>query len=313
MVKGRMLWIDLCKAIGICLVVIGHFLPVATPLKIIIYSFHVPLFIMISGYLTKTERTWATHIRHRMNRLLLPYFGFAFVSLIYYAFDPIVWREMAIKFLYWHGETIWNDPIWYLFTMFIIEAVGYALLRCIEKANKKAFALGISIVFSVVIGYFIYQFRPDIFVLFGIDKALCLLAFYLLGHVLRVTRFFERKRFSQGVYSGAFLLMCILTLIINWNNNISVYHFDWNNYFVFLLTAAAGTVGLMGACQNAVTPKILKSLSKHTIFVMGTHYVFVKWGAKVILIDSLLLSLVVVALYIAGLSLWDKYIGKAAS
>ena len=43
-------WIDLAKGIGIILVLIGHskFLPIT--LKNYIYSFHMPLFFILSGY-----------------------------------------------------------------------------------------------------------------------------------------------------------------------------------------------------------------------------------------------------------------------
>ena len=43
-------WISIAKAIGICLVVIGHS---GAPEYVVkyIYSFHMPLFMLISGYL----------------------------------------------------------------------------------------------------------------------------------------------------------------------------------------------------------------------------------------------------------------------
>ena len=50
----RIEWIDIAKGIGIILVVIGHISQIEV-LNDIIYSFHMPLFFIISGYLYKRK------------------------------------------------------------------------------------------------------------------------------------------------------------------------------------------------------------------------------------------------------------------
>lgn len=53
MSKDRFLWLDTLKVMAIYLVVLGHIVSTTyqPDLKGIIYSFHMPLFFMISGYL----------------------------------------------------------------------------------------------------------------------------------------------------------------------------------------------------------------------------------------------------------------------
>ena len=50
----RIEWIDIAKGIGIILVVIGHISQIKV-LNDIIYSFHMPLFFIISWYLYKRK------------------------------------------------------------------------------------------------------------------------------------------------------------------------------------------------------------------------------------------------------------------
>lgn len=50
--KGRDETIDVLKGIAILLVVLGH-IAAAPKLTSVIYSFHMPLFIFISGYLAQ--------------------------------------------------------------------------------------------------------------------------------------------------------------------------------------------------------------------------------------------------------------------
>ena len=54
MMKSRILWIDELKGVAIFLVIVGHvlisrFLPQFQPFHTAIYSFHMPLFMFLSG------------------------------------------------------------------------------------------------------------------------------------------------------------------------------------------------------------------------------------------------------------------------
>ena len=51
----RINWIDQAKGIGILLVVIGH-MNIPQDLSKIIFSFHMPLFFFISGYLYNEKK-----------------------------------------------------------------------------------------------------------------------------------------------------------------------------------------------------------------------------------------------------------------
>lgn len=48
--NNRIAWVDIAKGIGIVLVLIGH-ISQNKNLHYFIYSFHMPLFFIISGYL----------------------------------------------------------------------------------------------------------------------------------------------------------------------------------------------------------------------------------------------------------------------
>jgi len=161
----------------------------------------------------------------------------------------------------------------------------------------------------MAMGYFVYWLRPLSLEYFGIDKAICLLGFYLLGYLLRQTQFLNALPKSKELWTGVFLLVCVITLVLNWNNNISVYYLDLNNYFVFLFTSIIGSISLIALCQNVSVEKFLKSVSNHTIFIMGTHYVFLLlyiWVADRIPMDSMIFCLPVLVIYTIALYWWDK-------
>lgn len=68
--SARQYWIDYAKCIAILAVVLGHTYSFGNPIHAFVYSFHIPLFFVISGYLTKAEKP---KIAKLANRLLLPY------------------------------------------------------------------------------------------------------------------------------------------------------------------------------------------------------------------------------------------------
>lgn len=78
----RLAALDIAKMICIILVVIGHYDPAPAPehynnLLLAIYTFHMPVFLFISGYLyiiTRKEDSFKTFIVKKIKRLTIPYF-----------------------------------------------------------------------------------------------------------------------------------------------------------------------------------------------------------------------------------------------
>lgn len=97
MQKKRLTEFDYIKGIAIFLVVLGHIVPREAPvndiwfmpLKRIIYSFHMPLFMFASGtvfgYSNKRIRSisgYVLYIKSKAIRLLIPYLTFAFIIFV---------------------------------------------------------------------------------------------------------------------------------------------------------------------------------------------------------------------------------------
>ncbi len=78
----RIISLDIAKALCILLVVVGHFNPDTAPewwkcVNQIIYSFHMPLFLFVSGYVyhhTLKKQSFGAFMGKKMKRLAVPYF-----------------------------------------------------------------------------------------------------------------------------------------------------------------------------------------------------------------------------------------------
>lgn len=78
MMIERIHWIDLLKGLGIFFVILGHTIK-NNDLYVWIYSFHMPLFFFISGYLTEPRNSikdYNQYIWKKCKNLLFPFFIF---------------------------------------------------------------------------------------------------------------------------------------------------------------------------------------------------------------------------------------------
>lgn len=95
--KERNLYIDIVKAVSIILVIVGHCIQYGSgkeflkgllffenPLFIFIYSFHMPLFMLISGYLfsySLENKRWNEVLLIKFQQLIIPLVSWSAVSL----------------------------------------------------------------------------------------------------------------------------------------------------------------------------------------------------------------------------------------
>ena len=66
-------FIDIARGIAIILMIVGHVVKFNGLVWRIIYSFHMPLFIICSGYFFKKEEKLSECIKKVIKKLILPY------------------------------------------------------------------------------------------------------------------------------------------------------------------------------------------------------------------------------------------------
>lgn len=143
--KNRIIELDFFKGIAILLVVLGHSVSRGVadhyldPVMLWIYSFHMPLFFFISGYLISytsyKKRNFGNSVLKKVLTLLLPYLVWTYgVSLIEDRKIP----NIEVVFLstdshYWFVYLLFLFSLFYLFSSFfegmVTRALGGQLLQ----------------------------------------------------------------------------------------------------------------------------------------------------------------------------------------
>lgn len=125
----RKYWIDWAKVFGIYLVVLGHTTDGSELIRPLIYSFHMPLFFMISGYLEKKYSGSAiSYIKKTAKRLLIPYLIYGIISTLYVIF--IVGSKDTIHTLLClcvGRPQGFAGPLWFVPVLFEIKIINMFL------------------------------------------------------------------------------------------------------------------------------------------------------------------------------------------
>lgn len=126
-------WIDTAKSIGVIFVILGHLVfhnESMVPIAKAIYSFHMPMFFILSGYVNKPYGcSFYRYAKVKFFRLIVPILIIsAFLQVLYIlvnGLDNI--RSFISGYLFIEGYIYFNYPAWFFFVLFeallVIKAV----------------------------------------------------------------------------------------------------------------------------------------------------------------------------------------------
>ena len=143
----RFEWVDSLRGVAMIAIICGH--PAANPgmLSSLCYSFHVPLFFMISGALFHAEkyRKFIDCLKKYFASLLLPYFLLYSINIpLWY----INWRvigdssssgDSILAGLYYANQLLKpmaNGALWFLPTLFLTTVATWLVYRVLEKDEE---------------------------------------------------------------------------------------------------------------------------------------------------------------------------------
>lgn len=202
--ENRILCLDYMKALAIFFVVLGHLIDgvdsETNPFRIFIYSLHMPLFFIVSGFLSSKKITSVGNLGKwylRKMRLLIPFFVFSV-------------GDVLILGSSWDAFLGWNKyGLWFLWTLFLYDTI-YAItqLVLISNKNKKLDLIGLIAPVLVCIALR----RYDDTLLGGIFNFMQLYnyAFFILGVI--VVRYGLQKYILDERIQFLMLLMYIVGL-----------------------------------------------------------------------------------------------------
>lgn len=180
--KQRESTIDISKAIGILLMILGHCLGIPDILRNFIFSFHMPLFFILSGYFYKPNQIMDI-IRKGNKHLVKPYLITSIICIMLcltagnfdLAKDKVIGTIMSNGG--WSHEMFganlpYIGPIWFLLALYWCKVFYSYLRRHTEKYLLVSFLVS---TIALIIGKYIINLP------FGILTGFCGIIFYAMG------------------------------------------------------------------------------------------------------------------------------------
>ena len=291
MSKERVVWVDISKGIGILLVVVGHCLNKENDIisRGLIYSFHMPLFFILTGYTFAKQPSWAdfrTSIKKRFLRLWIPAYLCVFISFVSDTIISINNQNLDIlnslyktllSILFWEGMDInaWGIIIpgtgmsWFFIVMFFAYMLFYVLLIIVSKPKTNTL---ITVLISII-GYIIISLFVTI--PFSIELALFLLPFLSFGRFI-LPRININK--ISSLIISLVVWISLFTIILAFSSSyFEIVPRSFPVYPICIIAAVFGS--LVSICLSFQIGKInhvnkvLAFVGKYSLYFMLSHYI----------------------------------------
>jgi len=271
-VSNRIQWIDIVKGIAILFMLWGHSTP-ASPFKDWIYSWHMPIFFFICGYLRGRDTssiTWEKLIiflKKRWHNLVIPYILFGVILIVFYDILHLL-SHTTLEYL----NNVWRlvslqgiNSLWFLPVYFMVE-----LLFVLIPKNRNA---GILVLFLFIVLVVIEQTKLTypLSLLYKVSEGFI---FVFIGFALSKLHIENRIPYY---YSIPLLILFFIGSMLNGDASMN----KMNNVWLYFLNATGTSVGiitLINSLQHkcCFKSKFITFLGINSIIVLCTNNLIIE-------------------------------------
>ena len=276
---GREHWIDCVKGFAIICVVMGHVRMEDYFLCNWIYSFHLPVFFMMTGILLFLDRDWESQslwliVKKKGVSLLWPYIMFSILCLAW----PLIRGDETTIFLIIRETLCMNgySALWFLPALFLSECT-FALLHrskipdTISMAVLSVFSYAGSVIYHTGDGL---ETTPLRYVMLNmINSAVIGTVFIMVGYwfycgIRQNEKIFGHKKMIV-LYAGVF----VIDLFLAQSNHLVDLHFSvMNQPVLYYLLACMGSFSLILLMKYLIKKnRVLEYFGRNSLIIMATH------------------------------------------
>lgn len=275
------------QSIAILAMILGHTGPTFTPIGQTIfpyYSWHMPIFVFISGFLFSESGSYGAFLKKKTLRLLLPALGVrvALTGLALIASRTNLHNPgltltlegfLVNPFIMCDAYPL-SNAMWFIFQLFVLEVIFGALIRIPGKWTRQML-LAVSLVFSLASLYVVHGVfgqQPEGWIVFPLRTAF-LLFFLSAGHTYR--RWHDRWRIKPWVVLAVvFVCQTVYVYATGHEINFSAHSMDVANVSLFFMPIV--TTLTAAACLFSLAKIFSPILQGRTLLRLvggGTKYV----------------------------------------
>lgn len=305
--NSRDLRIDCAKTVAIILVVVGHSVQYVFArdsfddnlLFRYIYSFHMPLFMFISGYLSFNKNINYIWLKNRFISLVIPFLSWIILGYYISGSYKQITLFQKIKDILLTPD---NGGMWFLWVLFL-NCFIFFLSNNLYNKIRNTFEIKTEVFFKIIIFLFATVAIRKIasrFWYFGINSCSWYIVFYFAGHLVGTFKPLAKKYWTNKLGITTFIGFFILTFFWRRTEN-PIFLNAINEIFPHIVTRCilkiyTYIVPFLGiACIFCIINKIavfnlyfLSYIGRHTIEIYVLQWYFIRTYTGIIVVDTLL-------------------------
>ena len=309
--KKRLDYLDMTKGLGMILVLIGHlqgdsiftFSPYIHPLCVFIFSFHMPMFFIVSGILRAIKndevKSFKDIAKNRFKGIMIPYYWFSFFYLIFVV-AALIKGEIAVQTLLlniWYVLSCYGmNVLWFLPALYFGELLFIYMRRKLRNDTHFIAVLILSNAVVYLLAYFLgmIEYRTafaermhDLATVILRPVLVCgfiAIGYYvhrLLSAGTKLGDFFSRPETDEkgrinAKYRLAYIVLGLMLFAVCFaffriNNGIDFRSLAFRNVFFFFLCALSGSYGMISICKGLPTVPLFCFWGVGSLIFMATH------------------------------------------
>ena len=284
MANKRIQYLDLAKGLSIILVVLYHIFrhqhdvsQVARTLPV----FLMPLFFFLSGLFFKEYESFKSFFFHKMNKVLIPFAFFYFTTsfalpniLNLFGFTVAATQSLGINGLWAFitDEKFANNPIWFLWALFLINFYFYAILALTKRLTSNSTYEAVTLtVLSFAIGFLSVLYFSNHCNLPGFsDTAMSALPFFAMGYLFnKHTDILTQNRWDK--YLPVIIALCFaITFYVGGHSGWISNRFRIHPILVYVC-GMAGTMGTIFTAKLLSDLPFITYWGRYSLIILCTH------------------------------------------
>lgn len=272
----RIEWIDIAKGYGMIFVILGHMN--VGKVGMWIYTFHMPLFFFLSGYVFSIKSNFKDFIKNKINSLIIPYFSLGGVIILFIFFKDILLgkfeliKELKIIVYFLLQRRLW--VLWFIACLFWLNIIFYFFIKWKYSDIKK---IVISLLIALL-GVFYYKLGGKILP-WNIDVCFTAFPFFYFGYLYK---YYEEKvdkkiiQLNPEIYLFLLLLTNISFAFLSKNLTgkiLEMYGMEYGFFPFVYISAFAGIFFIIMIAKQIRYKGInyIKYIGKNTLVYYAWH------------------------------------------
>ena len=280
--KQRIKWIDYLKGITILLVIVGHTIG-NYYIRTFIFSFHMPMFFILSGYVSsfsKTKEDFIKNTTKSFRKLIISAYTIWIIRIFAYHFvhgDNYSTKQYILSAIYASGkDTKWFDTyipafgmMWFLIALFISRIICDLIWLNIKSAVIRNIIVSILCMIGIAI---------PVYLPISLDVGCVAVFFYHIGRTIRERNNLLDKK-SVLFFAGIMWIVYLVLLFVGGK------HFEMATrefpYFILSVVmssfACLFLCAVINQCKKFPMERIISYIGYHSLDLFIIHAFDTVW------------------------------------